>query len=284
MAPFPSAATTEESTVRIWSRSFCCSISRQARIVAALEQRMVLAVVVAHRRIGPAIDDAVGGPAAMLERRQHRQALIVVRLQRHDVALMRVPLDEDRRMRVMLGGETDREQFCGDVVGTAPIGPAERLWKMVPVGRRAGRCRSAPRIGLVQQPRRLVAMRGIENVAGDEPRRPLQRIDAAIGIEHVRLRRREHHALGIGVAEAHEGRREIAAFATPEVRQRERKADIVGIVAEADQDAGDAGDLVARRKRGEHRLRQHRRVLRRDQLGLDEGKIGGLVEAGRLSR
>ena len=94
----------------------------------------------------------------------------------------------------------------------------------------------------------------------------------------MRLGCREHHALGIGIAQTHEGRGEIAPLAPSDVGQCQREADIVGVAAEADQDASDAGDVVARGNCRKRRLRQGGSILRGDQLGVDEGEIGGPVE------
>src|SRR5690606_9923416 len=93
------------------------------------------------------------------------------------------------------------------------------FWKTVPVRGAAGGGSLTARVSVMQPSGGGIAMRGIQYIAGDQPRRPFERHHATIGVDDVVGRRREHGTFGIGVAQAHEGRREIASLASSYVRQ-----------------------------------------------------------------
>jgi hypothetical protein len=125
---------------------------------------------------------------------------------------------------------------------------------------------------------RIVAMCRVENIAGDKPRRPLERQHATAWIDHMRLGGRKHDTLRIGIAQPHEGRGEIAPLAPADIGKCQSETHIVGITAEADDDARDARDVVTRRERAERCPGEDRCIFRGDQFGFDESHVDDFVE------
>ncbi len=214
----------------------------------------------------------------MFQRGESTQALIRIGVVGRDQPLMGMAFHEHGRMRVMLRCKADGKELGREMVRAAAIGAAVGFWKMIPVGTGSRRSFRAPPVSLVQETGGLVALGNIENVADHEASGSRERQGPAVGVDDMRRCVRKHDALGIGVAQPHEGGGRIATFAPPQIGQRQRETDIVGIIAEAHDYRCHARDVVSRGQLRQRRLREGGRILGSHELGFDEGKIRCLVE------